>query len=264
MRNDNHGISNDRGVALLIALLVTALLIALVFEFAYGTRVSLRAAANFRDSQRAYYLARSGVNIFAKYKDLQEMIRQGEWGIVPVISEGDTEVRVRWEDERGKLNINAIDSKPGADWLDELFGNMSIGTDVRDKLKEIRKERRFNLISELYAGMGDEDYGKVARFLSVYSDNTINLNTASPEVLRSIGCTEDAARTIIELRNREPFKDDTERVKPYLPSTFNVSTQNFTSNIFKVYSYATVGGYTKQVEAVIDRSRNATMYWRAW
>ena len=53
---------NERGVALLIVLLVTALLLALIFEFAYGTRVSLRAAVNSRDSQRAYFLARSGVN----------------------------------------------------------------------------------------------------------------------------------------------------------------------------------------------------------
>ena len=43
---------NERGVALIIVLLVTALLIALIFEFAYGTRISLRAAVNFRDSQR--------------------------------------------------------------------------------------------------------------------------------------------------------------------------------------------------------------------
>ena len=59
-------ILNERGVALLIALLVTTLLIALVFEFAYGTRVSLRAAVNFRDGQRAFYLARSGVNFAGK------------------------------------------------------------------------------------------------------------------------------------------------------------------------------------------------------
>ena len=60
-----HGRSrlNEHGVALIIVLLVTALLIALIFEFTYGTRVSLRAAVNYRNSERAHYLARSGVNM---------------------------------------------------------------------------------------------------------------------------------------------------------------------------------------------------------
>ncbi len=59
---------SNRGIALLVVLLVTALLIALIFEFAYGTRVSLRGAVNFRNSQRAYFLARSGVAIFTRFK----------------------------------------------------------------------------------------------------------------------------------------------------------------------------------------------------
>src|SRR5512139_2607372 len=83
---------NDRGVALLIVLLVTALLVALVFEFAYATRVSLRAAVNFRDSQRAYYLARSGVNFagrflveYKKNGKLQDHLEQ-DWLPVPFVS----------------------------------------------------------------------------------------------------------------------------------------------------------------------------------
>src|SRR5512147_2488161 len=80
---------NQRGVALIIVLLVTALLIALIFEFAYGTRISLRAAVNYRDSQRAYFLARSGVFLFGKFKDLPELAgilpRQGEWAENPLV-----------------------------------------------------------------------------------------------------------------------------------------------------------------------------------
>ena len=254
---------NSRGVALLIALLVTALLIALIFEFAYNTRVSLRAAVNFRDSQRAYFLARSAVNVFARFKELQDMIPHGELREVPGISEGDTVVKLKWEDERGKLNINAIDSKPGADWVDQLFGNLSVATDVYDKVKEKRKEGRFNLITELHAVMSDEDYGKVARFLSVYySDNIVNLNTASEVVLISLGFGKGAAKTIAELRSLEPFKD-IEKIKPYQPANLSLSSQNLTSSVFYVYSLATVGGYTRTVEAIIDRSSNTTKYWRA-
>jgi hypothetical protein len=79
--------------------------------------------------------------------------------------------------------------------------------------------------------------------------------------MRSLGCSEDAARTIVELRNREPFKD-TANLKTYLPATLSVDAQNLTSTIFKVYSYATVGGYTRQIEAVIVRGSTTPRYWR--
>jgi type II secretory pathway component PulK len=81
---------SERGIALLIVLLVTALLIALIFEFSYATRISLNSAINFRDSQRAYFLARSGIFAFIKYGDkLRDYyIPQGEWGVVPLISDG--------------------------------------------------------------------------------------------------------------------------------------------------------------------------------
>ena len=105
-RRDLH---KNRGVALLIVLLVTALLIALIFEFAYGTRVSLRGAVNFRDSQRAYFLARFGVTAFTKYGDeLRKGIPQGQWQPLPPMRATDTEVSVKWEDETGKIRINDV------------------------------------------------------------------------------------------------------------------------------------------------------------
>src|SRR5574340_236521 len=180
-------IRNDRGVALLITLLVTALLIALVFEFAYNTRVSLRAAVNFRDSQRAYFLARSGVTIFAKFKALQENTKQGEWTPVPEVSQGDTEVMVKWEDERGKFNINRINTEPEKPWIANLFRHQGIATDIYDIVADAREKRQFKLLSELHASMGDDDYRKVEKYLSVYSDNIINYNMAPETVLISMG-----------------------------------------------------------------------------
>ena len=108
---------NERGVALLIALLVMTLLMALVMEFAYGTRVSMRAAANFRDGRRAAHLARSGVNVAGKIlaellrnNRPQDSLEQREWQIVPVMTGDDTELRVRWEDEAGKVSIASLAS----------------------------------------------------------------------------------------------------------------------------------------------------------
>jgi len=235
----------DRGVALLIVLLVTALLIALIFEFAYGTRVSLRGAVNFRDSQRAYFLARSGVAIFTKFKELKDLAPQGEWGVVPVISAGDTEVRFKWEDERSKLNINDVLT---LGWVEELFTQQRISTAVVDQVKELRRtEGRFKLLSELHKVMSDEDYNKVARFLTVSSDSKININTASEDVLNSILMNNRVAvGMIVNNRKEKPIVSlDAVGLNP--STNPNLVTAN---GALTVYSYATVGGYTKQIESI--------------
>ena len=255
--------TKNRGIALLIVLLVTALLIALIFEFSYATRISLNSAVNFRDSQRAYFLARAGVYASIKYRDtLIKKIPQDEWQPVPFIGEEDTQVLIKWQDEQGKFNINTINSNPGHDWIEKLFSDQGVEMSVYDKVAEMRKDRSFNLIAELHAAMSDEDYQKVIRFLSVFSDNTINFNTAPAEVFIAMGCNENSARAIVELRKRELL--DTEKLKPYLPPSLatTVSSNNLPSTIakFTVYSHATVGGYTKEIVAIIGSDQP---YWRA-
>lgn len=52
-----------RGVALLLSLVTIAILSAAVVEFSYQNRVNLALASNQRDQLKAYFLARSAVNI---------------------------------------------------------------------------------------------------------------------------------------------------------------------------------------------------------
>ncbi len=260
---------NQRGIALLIVLLVTTLLIALVFEFAYATRISLNSAVNFRDRERAYYLARSGVYLFAKYQQLQDNIPQGTWGTLPYVSEGDTVVRARWEDEAGKISIPlVVQGNDAYKRLQQLFDLKAINQDVLDI--NILAKKSFYLLSELHQVMSDEDYGKVKDLLTVVPMTKININTASLDVLkvlcRSLGKDDGIASLIINRRNDAPFASTTEitnmpGMDPLLASYFDV-----TSNTYKVYIYATVGGFSKQIEAVIQRSGGGSMtplYWRA-
>lgn len=259
----------DRGVALLIALLVSALLMALVFEFAYGTRVSLRAAVNFRDSQRAEFLARSGVSVAGKVLGdnlkngkLQENLEQREWQVVPIVSGGDTELRVRWEDETGKINIaNLSAGQPSLVRLERLFGEKGIDLAVLDGLKE---RRIIRLLSELHQLMSDEEFDKVRDSLTVYGSGQVNINTAAADVLQSLGMSASLVSLIIEKRGREPF-DSRDKINSFPGmDTTTAGTLDLTSNIFRVQSYATVGGYTKQAEAVIQRNAGgfAILSWR--
>lgn len=270
-----HGENNNRGVALLITLLVTALLIALIFEFAYGTRVSLRAAVNFRDSQRAYFLAQSGVYAFAKYKQLQDSIPQGEWGTVPLTSAGDTEVRIKWVDEAGKIMITDVKTNPITQSIvNTLFENKSIDTAVYDRMVDPTSTiNNLSLLTGLHQYMSDEDFNKVSDFLTVSSVSQkgtikININTTSADVLQAMGMSLGSAQQIIEDRNRTPFTSSTmpSVVKETMVPGQKMAAVNCLtdqSNIYKVYSYATVGGYTKQVEAIIYKDSSQVLYWRA-
>ncbi|MDA8098068.1 MAG: type II secretion system protein GspK [Nitrospiraceae bacterium] len=261
---------NERGVALLIALLVTTLLIALVFEFAYGTRVSLRVAVNFRDGQRAVCLARSGVNFAGKLLSenlksgkAQANLEQREWQVVPMISEGDTALRVRWEDEGGKINIaNVTSGQPSLARLERLFGAKGVDLDALDRIHE---QKNIRLVTQLHRYLSDEEFGKIREFVTVYGSDKIDVNTAPGAVLESLGASPSLASLIVERRNQEPF-DTKEKVVnfPGMDAT-TAGTLDITGNVFFVQSFATVGGYTRQVDAVIKRDTTgyAVLYWRS-
>lgn len=263
---------NDRGVALIIVLLVTALLIALIFEFAYGTRISLRSAVNFRDSQRAYFLARSGVNFVneilsdnLKNNRLQDNLEQLEWQTLPVMTGADAELRVRWEDEGGKINIGSVFAGNLAYMrLSKLFDVLAISQAQLDRTVEGQKN--FYLITELHRFLSDDDFWKLKDFVTVGLGTTVNVNTASREVLRSLGLSAGMAEMLVERRKKEPFKNPSE-VNAFLgPDNTMIAGQlTVTSDVFKVDSLATVGGYTKLVKAVITRSISGykVNYWSA-
>ncbi|NJC87983.1 MAG: general secretion pathway protein GspK [Desulfuromonas sp.] len=102
----------ERGMVLLLVLLVVVLLTTLLTEFAFSTLVDLRLAETFRDSTRAYYLAKGGVNAGSmllkrdrnNHDSLDEFWHQGV-NDYPV---GDGTVTIHIEDLGGKLAVNAL------------------------------------------------------------------------------------------------------------------------------------------------------------
>src|SRR5438552_7643992 len=54
---------SSRGVALVLVLTTVAILTSIGVDFSYSSRVSLKLAENLRDETRAYYMARSAVNL---------------------------------------------------------------------------------------------------------------------------------------------------------------------------------------------------------
>jgi general secretion pathway protein K len=107
----------EKGMALLLVLVIVALLTSLLTEFAFSTLVDLRLTETFRDSTRAYYLAKGGVRVgriilkddHNTWDAPSEMWGQGVSGY-PV---GDGIVSVHIEDLEGRLNINRLVDQSG-------------------------------------------------------------------------------------------------------------------------------------------------------
>jgi general secretion pathway protein K len=69
-----HLPSKDRGFALLMTLVVVLILTSLVADLSYSSRVSAAVAANHRDRLKAFYLAKSGVEISMLRLKLDKMV----------------------------------------------------------------------------------------------------------------------------------------------------------------------------------------------
>lgn len=111
--------SDERGIALLLTLLVLTLLVALILEFDAEARREYRDAAAFRDNFKATVLARAAVQA-ARGILQQDFLKDKQTGqffdaptdlwAFPITNYaiGDGLLSAQIEDERGKLNLNDL------------------------------------------------------------------------------------------------------------------------------------------------------------
>jgi len=105
-------LGDEKGMVLLLVLVVVVLLSALVSEFSFSSLIDLRLAETYRDSTSAYYLARGGVpaaQIILKDDKNTFDARSEMWGGgVANLSVGGGRISVSIEDLDGLLDINAL------------------------------------------------------------------------------------------------------------------------------------------------------------
>jgi general secretion pathway protein K len=213
---------NETGVALILTLLITAILVTLIVETNYSTQVDLRIAGNLRNDLQASYLAKSGVNIAVSYLkyDLQNTETDDlteDWAkSYPPFPIGKGYIKVLVEDENAKINLNEAVMEDGKidpkiyNALSILFERNEVDMGILDSLidwidpdDELQPEGAedyyygsldppyeckngpLDTLSELLMikGITDEVYAKISKHLTIYSDGKININTASKEVL---------------------------------------------------------------------------------
>jgi general secretion pathway protein K len=117
---------NERGIALVLTLLVVALLTIIVIEFTYSVEIDQHMARNALNSLQASLLARSGVNLgeaFLLHDDDPTVDSYLEdWGQLDQLNSqlvvpDNMRLRVQIIDEGGKFNMNLTRPRNAGEWL---------------------------------------------------------------------------------------------------------------------------------------------------
>lgn len=115
----HRDVKNDKGMALIIVLMVVTTLTILVLEFIHSTRINLYISSNIADGLKAFNLAKSGVMVAAgaMLDDIQDSTDdhlEEDWALpLPALPGGEGWVTVEIFDESSKLNLNMLVRKSG-------------------------------------------------------------------------------------------------------------------------------------------------------
>ena len=154
--------SSERGIALIITLVLVAILVTLVVEVTYSTHVNVRIAATFRDDLSAYYAARSGVELALAvlrmdFEEDQEDVSQGKqstrqdhlgelWANLDEAVTaaqgleadlfGGGQLFLRIIDEDRKINVNLINQQSTYPIVERIFLDSEISEDYRSAIMD--------------------------------------------------------------------------------------------------------------------------------
>lgn len=242
--------SSERGIALVVALLITAIVVAVITEIVYAVHLEASMTEAFADSQKASILAEGGVDlatlsISETFKDKGYIyFTAQEAGRKLPAAGGELDIRV--EDEQGKFPLNSIVYQSGeaneekyaafkrllsslrlpedlaasmADWIDVNDAQRPGGAEGRDYYGLLRppyqaKNGPLDSLDEmlLVKGCTPAVFRKLSPYITVYGDGLVNINTAPREVIMALSSdiTVDMAQRVIDYREKEPFKDTSE------------------------------------------------------
>ena len=118
--------NGEKGLVLILVLIIVAILTVLVADFTFSTHIDLEISKNSLNDIKAQYIAKSGITVISstmKTNNLEELselaslvegVELGEgqealWSFtVPSFPVGDGVVSLKVEDERSKINLNSL------------------------------------------------------------------------------------------------------------------------------------------------------------
>ena len=221
-----RSLGNEDGVALLLVLAITALLAALLSQLSFSTLVDLRLTETYRDTTRAHYLAKGGIQVGQRilandsnsYDGDDELWAQGVANY-PVGDFGAVSLTITALD--GKININNLITKAGnidvvvmdrclrlfealemsdgpsrvdaiIDWIDTDDDPQPAGAEsgyyALQTPASYCKNGPFDTFDELtmVAGFSAKEVNRLRPHLSVHGDNKLHINSATAEVIAAL------------------------------------------------------------------------------
>jgi general secretion pathway protein K len=238
---------SQKGMALIIVLLIMAIMTAMVVEFASATYTANASLYNWKESQNLSLAARSGINLAIKVaSDNYERYSYTYPGtvVVPVpnvLENFEGQVMVKVEDENAKFNLNSLIlpngtlNKAAYESFKKMLVNLGLDEQIADKIADwINRNRKtglgtlevsaknayMNSVDELWLIADSKACEKMVPLVTVYGvgtvyANIININTASVPVLMALDdtMTSALAERIVNYRSIEPFKQTSDIVK---------------------------------------------------
>jgi len=299
----------ERGFALIITLLVTAIIVSVLAEIVFSVHLDTMSTGSFIDYQNASFLARDGLSVAKKFAlDINEpgyTYVDDKMGLrlFKNIDDKGSSLVVKLSDESGLLSLNAIVYKNGeinkvyydmyvrllkeldlpaslaetlADWIDSNDSARQDGAENNDYYLRLArpylsKGGPLTSLEELYLvkGYGKEELKILSKFVTVYTDGKVNINTAPREVLRALNTdiTDEMARNVISYRKGTPFRETSEirKVSGFEQVGFNLQSSIIVkSNLFRASITAGTGKAKSVAEAVFRSGEkdSATYYYR--
>ena len=294
--------NSEKGMAIVLVLIIMALMTAMVVEFASATYTANAALSNWRDNQRLSFVARSGINILVKVAsdnyDRYSYTYPGSIEMpVPGITEDfDGQLLIKIADENAKFNLNSLVLPNGTlnqaayESLRRLLKNLELDEKIADRIadwidrdteprsaktEEGAKNAYMDSVDELWLITDSKSCEKLLPFVTVYgigaiSANIININTAPVLVLMMLDdmMTAELARRIENYRSLEPFQKTSDIVK--VAGFEGTLGQSLIGRItvkasnFRVTSVAEQNRIKRIIECVMERSGGdfKVRYWQ--
>jgi len=240
---------SEKGMALVLTLLIMAMITAMTVEFVYGVYITNAGLYNWRESQKLSLVAQSGISLATKImSENQNRYSYTYPGSIemPVenILKGFTgKVVIRVVDENGKFNLNSLiwpngtTNETAFDSFIRLLKNLNLDENIAYRVadwidRDLEPRRRdaeagtkndyLDSVDELLLvkGIDAQAYDTISPLVTVYGienvfNHLININTASRAVIMSLddNITEAMAERVIRYRALEPFNRVSDLVK---------------------------------------------------
>jgi len=240
---------SEKGMAVVLTLLILAMITAMVVEFVYGVYTTNAGLYNWREAQKLSLAAKSGISLTTKMisenQNRYSYTYPGsvEMPVENILKGFSGKVVIRVVDENGKFNLNSLiwpngtTNETAFNSFIRLLKNLNLDENIAYRVadwidRDLEPRRRdseegakndyLDSVDELLLvkGIDSQAYDKLSPLVTVYGieqvyNNLININTASRTVIMSLddNITETLAERVINYRALEPFNGVSDLVR---------------------------------------------------